>query len=95
MKKQKTFFRYVFETKDGTIIIGQWPNPPLIVWGVFAFFSFIFQESQFAPVFSTLSTWGLVVWAYLELVYGVNRFRKAIGALMLLYLTLRLFAFLV
>jgi hypothetical protein len=77
-----TFFR----DKTGQIVLWQWPNLPLLGWGLFALLSQIARWHQLAAV----STACLLVWALMEIFQGVNYFRRLLG-LAILVLTLRPF----
>ncbi|MGA7436099.1 MAG: hypothetical protein WBW44_10865 [Solirubrobacterales bacterium] len=61
--------------------VGQAPNPPLIVALVGAVLSRFLDQGTFAFGVSRAAFYsGLVVWAWLELTDGVNRFRQGLGA---------------
>lgn len=71
---KQTFFR----DKSGKVVIGQWPNRPL--WYAILFYFLQFVDF---PYFGIASFWGvklsLLYWAYLEIVSGVNGWRKLLG----------------
>jgi len=69
----------------GTIVIGQTPNLPIIVFTV-AFVISKIAEGSIQTLFETLSFGALFVFAWLELFDGVNYFRRAIGLLVCIYL---------
>ncbi len=71
----------IFKDKNGQVVLFQWPNVPLIAWGVFLVLSRLVAREPYHAIFEWLSFIGIVVWAGLEIVYGVNYFRRAIGLL--------------
>ena len=78
-------FADIFKDANGNVVIGQKPNWPIyVVIGLFAL--------RFIPVpgLQPVSIWGvrvvLAYWAYLEIVSGVNTFRRIVGLLVGLYL---------
>ena len=79
MNKLIDFF---FKTSDGTYVFGQTPNPPIMIAG---FFWLLDKSSLFDP--SILPRQGfqaaLIYWAALEVLTGVNRFRKLLGLVVL------------
>lgn len=74
----KTRLRSFFEDDEGKVVIGQFPNWPLVgaglMWGL---------EKTGVGGFGWWG-WGfravLFYWAYLELTEGVNGWRKLLGA---------------
>ncbi len=67
----------------GKVVIWQAPNWFLIGWAVLTFLSLFFYAST-ADALSRVGSISLIVWAALELTKGVNYFRRALGALVLL-----------
>lgn len=59
--------------------VAQFPNAPLIVFLA----ATVLHRVTDQDVFTVVATTGLVVWALLELVAGVNLFRRALGAVVL------------
>lgn len=84
------YIKKLFLTKDGQIVVGQWPNLPIILWFVFSLFAQIAGSAEVRELLSTIGVWFLFVWAYLEWRSGVNMFRKILGASVMLYLFARL-----
>lgn len=82
--------RDFFTTSDGRVVIAQWPNWP--IWIVIIFWTLGFIPH---PGIQQLSWWGtrtvLVYWAYLEIRYGVNGWRKLLGWAVLTGIILDLF----
>ncbi len=73
-----------FKTKDGHIVIGQFPN-----WPLFLATGFYFLESWGTGDWKTLGSVGLtttlIYWSYLEIRFGVNGWRKFVGWSVLLW----------
>ncbi len=78
--------------KDGKLVIGQKPNLPIIAW----FAAYMLQASPFLESFdkelSVVATVSLYVWALLELLRGVNLFRRILGGIVIVALTIPLIA---
>jgi hypothetical protein len=76
---------WVFRNRrTGAITIAQAPNPPLIVWLVATVINLIFSPSgALGTALTAIGTGALIIWAGDELVRGVNPFRRALGALVL------------
>lgn len=73
-----------FKDKDGKVVIGQTPNTPMLLFIVFS----LVQLAPHTHV-TRIAIWGARIaisyWAYLEIVSGVNAFRKSLGLVVLLY----------
>lgn len=81
--------RRFFTTKDGRLVIGQWPN-----WSLWL--AIFFWMMQYLPVnqAQVVSLWGmrisLIYWAYLEIRFGVNGFRRLLGFIVLSWISIGL-----
>lgn len=69
--------------KHGRIVIWQAPNPPLYGWLVFMLLGRIIKTGPVHNGASFVSAVFLLIWAYLELTDGVNYFRRAVGAVVI------------
>jgi len=67
------------------IVIGQFPNLPLIVWLAATLLAALTTGTA-SDVFRYLATLALVVWAGDEVLRGVNPFRRILGATVLAWL---------
>ncbi|MEH3116954.1 MAG: hypothetical protein PGN25_04905 [Methylorubrum populi] len=87
------FFR---DRRSGGIVIGQWPNLPLWIFGAAAGTNWLLETVMPglpAPVFLSLrivALASLAVWAIDEIVRGVNPWRRCLGAAVLVGLVLSL-----
>lgn len=79
-------FQNFFKDKQGRIVIVQAPNSPLIGWLIFTFLSWIWSGNQptILHLFEVLSFGFIFTWAWLEIISGVNYFRRTLGALVLI-----------
>jgi hypothetical protein len=76
--------------RTGEITIAQAPNPPLIIWLVATVFERIFSPSgTVGTALTIVGTGALIVWAGDELIRGVNPFRRAAGAVVLVVIFVR------
>ena len=80
------FFR---DRTNGRIVIGQWPNLPLWIFGLAQATAWIVGSSstvgRWAAVASSIA---LVVWAGDELIRGVNPWRRCLGGGVLVWLAI-------
>ena len=71
--------------ESGRITISQWPNPPLLLFLVATGVRLaLHPRGGTAAIVGGVATVGLVVWAVLEVVRGVNPFRRILGLLVLI-----------
>ncbi|MEI7521962.1 MAG: hypothetical protein WCJ86_00635 [Candidatus Saccharibacteria bacterium] len=61
-------------------MIIQFPNIPLAVWIVGLLLVKVLPSGGFSEFCRHISTLGLVVWGIIEILYGVNYFRRLLGA---------------
>lgn len=81
--RSRSVLRWIFrDRRTGRIVIAQRPNIPLIVWFL-ALVTSWFLRGTAHTVVSTIATVALGVWAADELVRGVNPWRRALGAVVL------------
>jgi hypothetical protein len=80
--EMKTFTNF-FRDAQGRIVIAQWPNYPLLI----AFFCFFLTRLS-PPLLHNIGAWGLIIsllyWSFLEIVSGVNAWRRFLGAVVAL-----------
>ena len=84
--------RNFFTDTHGSVVIAQWPNWPL--WGVIFFV--LLQQIPNAEL-QALATWAitllLLYWSYLEIRYGVNSWRRTLGAFIFISQFLKIVSF--
>jgi hypothetical protein len=73
----------VWKDKHGNVVIWQTPNAFLIVWAVVDVAS-VLTSGHVSDVLWWIGTIDLGVWSLLEIILGVNYFRRALGVLILL-----------
>lgn len=71
----------LFKDKKGRIVICQLPNLPLIGWFTFTILRLLISNSQpkIQNLFLMLSFGFIFTWSWLEIISGVNYFRRALG----------------
>jgi hypothetical protein len=69
--------------------VAQFPNPPLIAAGAGAALAAV-TDGTVHDVGRVVAIAGLAVWAWQELTSGVNAFRRALGAVALVAIAVRL-----
>lgn len=75
----------LFRTKDGAVVISQFPNGPLFVW-IGSTIALKVAPVNLTNLFTYLSFGALFTWAWLELTGGVNLFRRTLGAVVLAFI---------
>jgi len=79
--------------ETGRITIGQWPNLPLWVFiGAWTLRRIFDPAGAAGTVLTVVATAALVVWALDEVIRGVNPWRRALGATVLTWQFVGLFA---
>lgn len=72
----------IFRTSSGKIVIQQKPNAPILG----AFVSWVLSNltnGEWSSVFGVVASTLLVYWATLEILWGVNTWRRILGAFVL------------
>ena len=80
---RRCFDRF-FRDKDGHIVIGQFPNAPLFV-ALFAYLVNMLSTTWVFTVSEVVFVGAIVWWGVLEIWHGDSRFRRVLGALVLLW----------
>lgn len=75
---------WVFKSREtGKITLAQWPNIPLWAFIAASVLAALVKNGSAHTLFSVLAAIALAVWAVLEIVKGVNPFRRGLGAVVL------------
>ena len=74
-----------FRDTEGRIVIAQFPNWPLWAWLIATLLEHILDIGDGVTLARLISFAAIVYWAYLEIVSGVNPFRKCLGGTVLLF----------
>ncbi|HEY9676723.1 MAG TPA: hypothetical protein V6C76_01880 [Drouetiella sp.] len=75
----------IFRDSDGNIVIGQAPNAPLLVWCCASLIRFTAPQGALKDAARMVSFGSILYWSWLELVSGVNYFRRACGLVTMLF----------
>jgi hypothetical protein len=78
-----TLLDRVFRDSEGTIVLAQLPNPPLIGWILASLLQLVFTTGQIKLGLDAVSFGCLFTWAWEELFQGVNYFRRGLGLIIL------------
>jgi hypothetical protein len=90
-KTISTFYKKIFLDINGRFVVSQWPNWPLLVWIACVLLTKVIKSGFDYTIISWAGTLALVYWAYLELFYGVNYFRRSLGLVVLVYIITKTF----
>ena len=74
-----------FRDAEGRIVIAQFPNWPLWVWLGATVLEHTLASADGLALVRLISFAAIAYWAYLEIVSGVNPFRKYLGGFVLLF----------
>ncbi len=78
-----TLLDRVFRDREGTLVLAELPNPPLIGWMLASLLQLIFTTGQIKLGLDAISFGCLFTWAWEELFQGVNYFRRGLGLIVL------------
>lgn len=68
-----------WKDKDGRVVIWQNPNLPLWTWIACTGLALLINEGQFRDVIGLIGFMALITWAVLEILQGINYFRRFLG----------------
>lgn len=75
----------IWKDKRGRVVIWQTPNMWLIGWAALTVISLLFSgQSRAATIFAVTGSIALIIWSVLEILKGVNYFRRALGLVVLI-----------
>ncbi len=86
------YLRHFFTDKNGNVVIAQRPNLPIIIWLITSILRHTTAGSSYVVALEVIGTSALAIWAFLELVSGVNTFRKLLGLIVLAYIFIAIFS---
>ena len=78
----------IWKDKHGKVVIVQHPNAPLIVWFVSFLLANLPMLSSYADLFEIIAFGSIFTWAWLEIVSGVNLFRRLLGIVVMAFIVL-------
>lgn len=76
---QTSWLDRIFRDRDGNIVIGQMPNPPLSVAVAASLLRVFLPDGDLQTAIDLIAFGCWFTWAWQELFEGVNYFRRAIG----------------
>lgn len=75
----------IWKDKNGQVVLWQSPNFLLYGWAVFAVLDRLLHGIHLSNGLGFLATIFLLIWALLELISGVNYFRRGLGAIIFIW----------
>jgi hypothetical protein len=78
-----TLLDRIFRDSEGTIVLAQFPNPPLIGWILASLLQLFVTTGRIKLGLDAISFGCLFTWAWEELFQGVNYFRRGLGLIVL------------
>jgi hypothetical protein len=76
----QTFSDRCFRDREGNVVLGQFPNLPIVGWLVCVVASRVVAAGDTRTGLQSVATAFLFTWAFLEITKGVNYFRRFLGA---------------
>ncbi|MCA9349513.1 hypothetical protein KC853_00520 [Candidatus Saccharibacteria bacterium] len=73
-----------FRDSQGRIVVAQPANLPLKIWFYFGLASLILSRFSISYYLGLIRDISLIYWAYLEIRYGVNLWRRFLGLIVLI-----------
>ena len=86
-KKARQLVGNFFKDKQGKWLVIQFPNTLLVIWIVLLLVNLLVSSQHIRQ----LNTAVLFAWAYVELTQGSSYFRKALGAIVLIFVIISFF----
>jgi hypothetical protein len=83
-KNESSFEDKFWYDKDGNFVVWQRPNWALITWFVSFVLTIIIPAGQVDDVLAFIARAAIMIWALMELIWGVNYFRRLLGLAVLL-----------
>jgi hypothetical protein len=81
-------FDKLFRDSSGEVIIAQIPNLPIVIWGIASLLKLVYKTGKVNLGLDIIAFSSLFVWAVQELFQGVNYFRRSLGLIVLIGLTI-------
>lgn len=80
-----------FLSRDGKVVVVQFPNLLLWMWGISSIIALIIDESSIKDGFQLLARASLFAWAFQETTSGESQFRRILGIIVLVSLVVSFF----
>lgn len=77
-------YNWLFLCHDGSYVYGQAPNIPIAIAGIAFILSIVIKDPALNSTIVLIFRLSVITWAILELAWGINNFRRILGAIVLL-----------
>ena len=84
MNKNKPWTNKIIKDKNGRTVLWQSPNLPIIVWAVATLAAKFITQGRPHQALGLIAFGAVFTWAWLEIFFGVNYFRRALGVIVLI-----------
>lgn len=81
--KKRSIIDYLFKCKDGKYVYFQFPNLPLMIAILAYGLRLLVSVQPYSDFLKIIFNVAIIVWSVLEILWGVNLFRRLFGALIL------------
>jgi hypothetical protein len=85
MGKNQTFVDKCFKNRHGKLALTARPNAPIIIWAIAALSARLITHGNIHSALGIIAFVLIVIWALLEILQGVNYFRRVLGAVVLAF----------
>ncbi len=84
LTKTKRLANQFIRDKNNHVVVGQFPNVPLLGWFVCMIISHVISPGFLKTGLADLSIAFLFTWAYLEIAQGATYFRRLLGIIVMI-----------
>jgi len=91
MARHQTFSDKFWHDKDGNLVVWSKPNIFLWVWIAATVISIVMTTNSLERAITFVGGIAIIIWAVLELGWGVNYFRRLLGLCVLLLIVISRF----
>ncbi len=85
-QKKRSIIDILFLCKDGKYVYFQFPNAPLLVAILAYVLKLAIPAQPYNNYFNLAFNAAIIIWAILEVLWGVNLFRRIFGAVVLAFI---------
>lgn len=87
-KRHSKLYNWLFLCNDGNYIYGQTPNLPIIIAAIAFILSLVITDPTIKSLVMLIFRLSIITWAVLELAWGVNNYRRLLGLIVILVVSI-------
>lgn len=81
----QAFITASLKDKDGKVVLFQRPNASIVIWFLCTIANKFIAEGTLHQTIEIVGLAALLVWCWLEIAFGTNYFRRALGATVFIF----------